>query len=305
MQKHTKGLIAPPHTPMNSDFSLDLGPIQDYYEMLVENGMIGAFLCGSTGESMSLSVRERLQVTEEWVDASDEDFRIIVHVGHTALPDCRQMAAHAAEVGADAIGMMPPVYFRPESVDDLAGFCALVAEAAPELPFYYYHIPAMTGVNLPMVDFLKAARDRIPNLAGMKFTYENLMDYGRCLRLGGGRFDMLFGRDEILLSALILGAKGAVGTTYNYAAGLYQGIIAAFEEGDLSAAQTGQARAVEFISVLREYGGLVAGKAIMKMLGVNCGPFRPPLRTLSHEEELSLRARLRETGFFDFCNRGI
>lgn len=301
VNRHITGLIAPPHTPMKADGSVDLDAIEPYAGMLAENGLRGAFVCGSTGESMSLSVQERLDLTEAWVEAAPDDFLVIVHAGHTALPDCKEIASHAQETGADAIAMMPPCYFKPQDIDDLVEFAAEVAAEAPDLPFYYYHIPVMTGVCLPMVNFLKVAGERIPNLAGMKFTHEDLMDYGRCLRLSGGRYDMLFGRDEILLSALVLGAKGAVGTTYNYAAPLYNGIMAAFEAGDISAAQAGQARATRLVAVERAFGGLRASKAIMKLMGLDCGPCRLPLRTLSSVEEKALRAGLAEIGFFDFC----
>ena len=97
---------------------------------------------------------------------------------------------------------MAPSFFRPSTVEQLVDFCAQIAEAAPGLPFYYYHFPAMTGVDFPMIDFLKGASRRIPNLKGIKFTHENLMDYNRCLHFEKDRFQILFGRDEMLLAAV-------------------------------------------------------------------------------------------------------
>src|SRR3954469_8189210 len=120
---------------------------------------------------------------------------------------------------------MAPFFFRPGTVQELVDFMAQVAAAAPALPFYYYHIPSMTGVHIPAAEFLRAAADRIPNLAGVKFTFENLMDYAECVRFSGGRFDVLFGRDEMLLAGLSLGAHGAIGSTYNFAAPVYHRII--------------------------------------------------------------------------------
>lgn len=112
-------------------------------------------------------------------------------------------------------------------------FCAGIAVAAPKLPLYYNQIPTMTGVSLPCADFLAAARDRIPNLAGVKFTYENLMDYLACVEFPEGRYDACFGRDEILLAGLSLGAAGAIGSTHNYAAPIYLRLMEAFHRGDL------------------------------------------------------------------------
>jgi N-acetylneuraminate lyase len=189
-------------------------------------------------------------------------------------------------------------------VEDLVACCREVAAAAPALPFYYYHMPSMSGVAFAMADFLEAAADRIPTLVGLKFTYENLMDFGLCLRMAGGRFDVLFGRDEILLSALALGARGAVGTTYNFAAPLYLRIIEAFRAGDMKTAADIQMRAAEMIRVLARAGGgsaIPSGKALMKMIGIDCGPVRLPLVGLEPDECDRLRTDLERIGFFEYC----
>src|SRR4029453_495456 len=144
---------------------------------------------------------------------------------------------------------------------------------------------------------------RIPNLAGAKFTFENLMDYSECVRFENGRFDVVIGRDEILLGALALVARGAIGTTYNFAAPVYQRILMAFAQGDLDHARLEQGRANAMISIFLRFGGLPAGKAIMQMIGLDCGPVRLPLRTLNEAERGELRAELERIGFFEFCSR--
>lgn len=301
---HLTGLIAAPPTAMRADGSVDQDTIERQAGALVSGGVRGAFVCGTTGESMSLTTSERLNVAERWCAVTPEGFAVIVHAGHTCLSDSREIAAHAQKIGARAIAAMPPFFFRPADVDALVAVGAEVAAAAPELPFYYYHIPAMTGVYLKMADYLPAAAKAIPTLAGMKFTYEDLMDYHRCLALESGRFNMLFGRDEILLSALVLGARGAVGTTYNLAAPLYLRVIDAFERGDLETARAAQHQAAEFIAVLARFGVIEATKAAMKLTGIDCGPVRPPLRPVEGERLDELRRALDEVGFFGFCIEG-
>jgi N-acetylneuraminate lyase len=151
------------------------------------------------------------------------------------------------------------------------------------------------------LDFLKEADGKIPNLAGIKFTHEDLMDYANARAFAGGKYAMLFGRDEILLAGLGFGAAGAVGSTYNFAAPLYLSLMRAFAADDLETARREQGRAREFIGVLQRHGGLVAGKAVMKLIGLDCGPARLPLRTLRTTEETSLRTDLEAVGFFDYC----
>jgi dihydrodipicolinate synthase/N-acetylneuraminate lyase len=204
---HLKGLIAAPFTAFHLDGTLHLEMIDRQAHSLAANGIVGAFVCGTTGEGLSLTTEERMQVAERWMAAAPASLRIIVHVGHHAIGDCQRLARHAAEIGAAAIGTLAPSFFKAACVSDLVDFCSGVASSAPELPFYYYHIPTMTGVSLPCVDFLTAAGGRIPNLAGLKFTFENLMDFLACVQLEGGRYDVIFGRDEILLAGLALGRR--------------------------------------------------------------------------------------------------
>ena len=295
---HLTGLIAAPFTAMHGDGSVNLDMVPRQAEDLVQSGVSGVFICGTTGEGPSLTTEERMQLAVEWRRAAGSELKVIVHVGHTSLLEAQRLAEHAQRIGADAVATMAPFFFKPAGVGDLVEFCAEVACAAPELPFYFYHIPSMTGVDVPMHDFLAEAAGRIPNLAGIKYTHEDLMDYSRCVGFGGGRFNLLFGRDEMLRAALTVGAEGAVGSTYNFAAPYYHEVIRAYRAGDLQAARSAQARANEVIAAFKQYGGLAAQKAIMRMIGVDCGPVRLPLRPLGCAEYEELKARLAELGFF-------
>lgn len=303
-QMRLKGLVAAPFTPFRKDGRVDLPVIERLAESLALNRVAGAFVCGTTGEGVSMTTAERMKVAERWQACAGGRLNVIVHVGHTSLGDARALAAHAQKIGAAAVGCVAPFCFRPATAADLAAFCAEVAAAAPELPFYYYHIPCVTGVSIPALDFLKAAAELIPNLAGVKFTHENLMDFAACVRWEGGRFDMVYGRDEMLLAGLSVGAQGAIGSTYNYAAPVYQRLLAAFRRGDLAAAQAEQARANAMIAVLVRYGGMPpAGKAFMRAVGLDCGGVRLPLRALTAAQEETLRAEAGAAGFFDFASK--
>ncbi|HEY0946897.1 MAG TPA: dihydrodipicolinate synthase family protein [Opitutaceae bacterium] len=300
-----RGLIAAPFTPFNNDRSLNPAAIPAYAALLRANGVGAAFVCGTTGEGLSLTVAERIRVAEEWMRVSDAALRIIVHVGHTALDDARALAAHAARIGAAAIGAMAPCFFKPRDADELVAWCEALAAAAPDVPFYYYHIPSMTGVTLPMVDFLARADGRIPSLAGIKYTHEDLDDYEACVQYSGGRYEILFGRDELLLEGWARQALGAVGSTYNYAAPLYRRLIEATERHDLARARLLQDQAIRMIKACNGVGvtHLAASKAIMALLGVDCGPVRLPLRQPDAAQLALLRENLESIGFSDFACR--
>lgn len=297
MKSILNGLVAAPFTAMHADGRLNLSLIAQQAKRLRDNGVQAAFVCGTTGEGASLTTEERMQVAERWVKAARGQLKVIVHVGQNSLGESRQLAAHAARLGAHAIATIGSTFFRPASVEQLVEFCAQIASAAPKLPFYYYHMPAMTGVNLPMVEFLRQGAKRIPNLAGLKFTDENLMSYAQCVQFENARFNILFGRDEILLAGLAMGATGAVGSTYNYMAPVYHHLMQAYQAGDLETARRWQQRSIDIIAVMARYGGLPAGKAMMKLVGLDCGPVRPPLRNLTAQELKAFRRDLAGVGF--------
>jgi N-acetylneuraminate lyase len=303
--RKTNGLIAAPFTPLRADGALNLDAIAPYARRLRDTGVVGGFVGGTTGEGMSLSLDERREVAARWVEVAPAGFRVIVHVGHNALPDSRALAAHAQEIGADSIACLAPFFFRPADVAGLVEWCAQVAAAAPALPFYFYHMPSMTGVSFPMADFLRVAGSRIPTLAGIKYTFEDLEDFGRCLQFDGGRYDVLFGRDERLLSALALGARGAVGSTYNFAAPHYHRLIAASAAGDAAAAAALQAQAVEMIKLCVQSGAhpIAAFKWLMRRVGIDCGPTRLPLRDLTSAQAQALGAKLDSLEQFDWGPR--
>jgi N-acetylneuraminate lyase len=258
-------------------------------QLLLESGVNGAFICGTTGESLSLTFGERMIVTDMWSTVVRGKMPIVVHVGCNSLPDACELAEHAAQSGADAIAVMAPSFFRP-NLDDLISYCAAIGQAAPETPLYYYDIPTMTNVAIPTARFLEEGAKRIPTLHGVKFTNNDLVTLQECLALGG--FDIVFGYDELLLAGLTLGVKGAVGSTYNFAAPLYQRLIDAFNRGDVATARAAQLQSVKLIRTLQEFGFSRASKTMMRLIGVDCGPVRLPLKVMTDDEVRELARRL-------------
>ncbi|MDE6074069.1 MAG: dihydrodipicolinate synthase family protein, partial [Muribaculaceae bacterium] len=200
-----KGLIDAPFTPMHPNGDINLEPIPAYAAMLAKNGLKGVFINGSSGEGYMLTPDERKKVAEAWVKASPEGFKVIVHVGSCCLRESAELARHAAEIGAWGIGAMAPPFPKIGRIEELVKYCEEIAKAAPQLPFYYYHIPAFNGAFLPMIELLKAVDGRIPNFAGIKYTFESLYEYNQCRLYKNGKFDMLHGQDETILPSLAQG----------------------------------------------------------------------------------------------------
>ncbi|MFM8633907.1 MAG: dihydrodipicolinate synthase family protein [Planctomycetia bacterium] len=301
MPHRFNGLIPATYTPLTADDAVDLPAIVPLTDQLIADGACGLYVCGSTGEGVSLSTGERRQVAEAFTAATRGRVPVIVHVGHDSLAEAAALAAHAAEIGADAISAMPPCYFAIRDAATAVECAAAVAAAAPQLPFYYYHIPVMTGVAIDVVDLLRQAGDRIPNFAGVKYTANTLHEFLECVALDGGRFEMLSGYDELLLPGLAVGARAAVGSTFNVATPLYARLMAAFAAGDLDRAREEQLRAVAMIRVLMRFPFHPAMKAVLAMIGTPCGACRPPLPRLSDADERRLRESLEAIGFFTWA----
>ena len=302
--KKINGYIVAPFTPMHSDGSLNLELIGDYASFLRRNGLDGVFTCGSTGEGALLTVAERKLVSEKWLDVAQGRLKVIVHTGGANLSDQIELASHAQNIGAYATATMAPAFLSPTRIQELGEFCAAIASAAPKLPFYYYHIPALNKCNLPIMDLLEFADKEIYNFAGVKYTHENLHEFSQCLRYDEDRYELFYGLDETFLTGLTYGCTAGIGGTYNHCYSIYREIKKAFERGDLTAARDLQHRSQLFVNVLKRYrGNIVGGKRIMKFLGFDLGPNRLPLQSISENEELQIKADLEEINFFDFCNK--
>jgi N-acetylneuraminate lyase len=278
------GLIAAAHTPFNAAGRLDANVIHQQYELFRESGVDGVFLGGTTGEGHSLSCAERRTVLDAWVGVSEGEYPVIAHIGHASVRDAVRLAKHAAKAGAWAIAAMAPIYYKPRTLEELVEYLAAIAAGAPDLPFYFYDAPDFTGVRFPTEQVLEWGRLRIPTLRGAKFTSTDLRTYARCLRLDPP-FNVLVGYEETWMPAITLGARGAIGATINFAAPLYRRIYDAMSVGDLANAQAEHAKALELNVVLERFGVVRASKAIMALMGLNCGDVRLPLRPF-HEAEM-------------------
>ena len=296
---HFRGLMAAPFTPFDGKGELNLEVIPSYVDKLIADGLKGIFVCGSNGEGPNMTTEERMTVAESFKKAVGSRIQVYVHVGHSSIRESQRLAEHAMDIGADAISSVAAFYFKPGNVKMLVDALADIASAAPSVPFYYYNIPHLTGINLDMIDLLQRADKKIANLKGIKYTATTLWEYQLCLNEAKGKFDILFGLDEMLLPALVVGAKGAIGSTYTFAAPLYLEVIEAFENGNLVAARSKMLYLVEMVKILLKFPPIPAQKSIMKRCGLDLGACRLPLATLSREEETSLCAQLDSLGFFE------
>lgn len=305
MSRYNVEILPAVFTPFHQDLSVDYRQVNSLYQYCINSGFGGVFLNGTTGECMSLQTEERKKLLKTWINCrtKNPDFKIFVHVGSNNLYEAAALAEHAQAEGADAIAMVPTFYFRPKTLEDLIDQCRYVAAAAPELAFYYYNIPALTGVNFPLPAFLKAAAREIPTFSGLKNSHQDLLDYQQCLQAAKKKYSLYSGTDELFMMAYVAGNRNYVGSTYNFMGEFYWRLLDAYHAGDLQTLTSLQEEASFIYGILNDYNSLIAGKEIMNHLGIPCGPVRKPLRNLTAAEKERLIARLQQTSFFEFAHR--
>ncbi|TNM87359.1 hypothetical protein fugu_005580 [Takifugu bimaculatus] len=210
--------------------------------------------------------------------------QVIVHVGCMSLKDSQELARHAAHIGASGIAVIAPSFFKPSTAEVLQTFLQEIAAVAPTLPFYYYHLPAVTGVKVPAREVLQNIEKLIPSFRGVKFSGSDLLDFGQCVSCSPPHWSLLYGVDEQLLAGLVLGAHGAVGSTYNYLGCHINNLISAFNRGDLIQARSIQFQLQELLSYAIKLGfDLGVNKQLMiEVSGLSLGPPRLPVRPCPH-----------------------
>lgn len=294
--KKLQGLIAAAHTGFKPDGSVNLAIIKDQVNMLVKQRVTGVYISGTTGEGICCSVAERKAVMDEWAKYGKGKLFLIVHIGALSLKDVQELGAYAVKVGMDATSIVPPNFFKPGSIDMLIQYLKEALKTSTKLPFYYYHT-GMSGVNFDMEAFLKAADGKIKNLAGIKFNYADLYMFQRCLRYGGGKFDITWGIDEWFAGAVALGAQSAIGSTYNYSAGIYYKIWDAVKKGNLKAVEAGMKKVCDIVDILVQYGGVAGGKVMCKMWGLDLGDVRLPNKSLKPADKAAIVRRIKKIGY--------
>jgi len=300
-----RGLVAAVVTPMNAKGDLDLSVVPRVVDYLASKGITGIYIAGSTGEGMSLTDEERRGVAEAYVGAAKGRMKSFVQVGHNSLRASADLAGHAESIGADAVSATPTGYFKVSGEAELVEGLLPIVEAAPKTPFYYYHIPFLSGVNLDPIKLTDISMDRLPTFCGIKYSDGASLHNLPLLESVAPGLEFLSGSDEAYLMSFAQGYKAAVGSTYNYAAPIYNNVRKSLSVGDFKRAQVWQKHALEMITAMFETCGRSSLKVMMQMVGIDCGPVRRPIDPASPDQIIALRKRLDTMGWFEWIKEDL
>ena len=291
-----RGIIAALLTPFDEAGQVRHAAIKPLVSRLIDEGIAGLFVCGTTGLWWLLSTEERMDIADSALKAVEGRIKVMIHVGAHRTEDSIRLAQHAEQIGADAISALPPtgIPYPPEAVwqhfKDIGASCAL--------PLYLYHLPQVHGDLITMDRFIEAL-DSIPTLAGVKFSSYQIDHLIELKIKSAGRLNILSGCTEQLLSTLVCGAQGSVCSWYNLLPRLACKISACVADSDLAQARELQHTLIKLIVDIRSKGHHLLCRLVSEC-GVDVGVPRKPLPRMSDEEYKRLLPDIKQSGLFDW-----
>jgi 4-hydroxy-tetrahydrodipicolinate synthase len=287
-----RGIFVPIATCFKGRFgtSLDSQALTRLVNYLIANGVDGIMPLGTSGEFGLLNRTERREVIRTSVETSKGRVPVVAGVSSSGTDNAIRLAKDAEEVRADVVISTGPYYYRTNSEGLLLHFQSIIDEVS--LPLMIYNIPSWAGYNIP-AEVVEKLADRNPGrIIGVKFTTNDLGEFLSYLRLLRNRMSIMIGSDELIFSALELGAAGAVVGSANVLPRETADIYENFSRGDFEKARSIQAKIDPFTQTM-VLGTYPAGvKAALDLIGLSCGPVRRPLLNLSAKEISKVKASL-------------
>lgn len=252
----------------------------------LDAGIEAVVLGGTTGESPTLSDKEKLELYRRGKAFAGSDAMIICGTGSNDTKHAVELSIAAQEAGADALLVVTPYYNKanPE------GLCAhyLAVAHSVHIPVIIYNVPGRTGVDVPISVYKQLSR--VPNIAGVKEASTDTVKIARIRNACGADLPIWSGNDDQAVAAMALGAQGVISVLSNVMPVETQAMAQAALSGDFDTASALQCSMLPLIDALFSEVNPIPVKAAMAMIGFDCGPCRLPLGTLSKENQENLKA---------------
>lgn len=276
-----RGIFTALLTPMHEEGTIDFDSLARLVEHQIDQGVAGFYVGGSTGESFLLTGEERMQILEAVVRAARGRVAVIAHVGCMSTMESVRLAQHAERQGVDAISAVVPFYYKVTLKEIREHYEAIMS--AVSLPMILYHFPGATGVSLSM-DFYETM-SRHPQCIGVKFTSLDLFQMQQIRARCGPDFLIFNGHDEVYGGGALLGADGAIGSTFNMMPRLFAGMFDRISREAWPSVRTAQEEANEVIAHMMKFDVIPYEKYILHLQGVfACPKARQPLKQFTAEE---------------------
>jgi N-acetylneuraminate lyase len=280
MAKAISGIIPALVTPFNSECEVDCRALRELVNHLVNAGVNGFYVCGSTGECFLLSDDERAKVMEAVAEETNGRVPIIAHVGALSTAKAAEYAKIAQSLGYSAVSSVPPFYYQ-YGFSEIARFYGDISSSA-DLPLIVYNIPALSGVSVNSEN-LSEITDAC-DVMGLKYTSYDLFELEKISRKFP-EIRLYNGHDEVFANALPVGIDGAIGSTFNVMPQKYLAISSAYSRGDVEQASAIQHECNAVIEKLILAGVNRGIKYLLTKMGIPCGSCRPPCAEMDERQK--------------------
>lgn len=284
--KHLGGIHAALLTPFDTTDAVDWKANEALVAFIIKQGVHGLYVSGSSGEAMLQSVEERTDCLRHVAGCAKDKLALIAHVGAAATRDVLKLADVAHASGYQAISAVTPYYYQFSRAEVMAHYRTIADQSA--LPLIIYNFPAITQA-FSVAELSTLLQHK--NIIGVKHTSTDLFALERLRRHCPDAL-IYNGYDEMVLGGLSMGARGAIGTTYNLMGDLFVAILHLYEQAQMQEALNLQRMANVIIEALIEVGVMPGCKMALEMMGVPVGFARQPFRRLTSEDRVRLETAL-------------
>lgn len=280
-------------TPFLADQSVDYEGLDRLLEYHVSHATDSIIICGTTGESSTLSEEEHMDVIKFAVERVKGRIPVIAGTGSNSTKTTIDMSKEAAECGADGLLIVTP-YYNKTTQEGIVQHYASVAKEA-KAPIIMYNVGSRTGLNIEAATAARIFRE-VDNVVGIKEASGNISQVAKVMQLTDGKIDLYSGNDDQIVPLLSLGAKGVISVLANVAPDETHDICAKFFAGDMQGSLALQLRALPLISQLFCEVNPIPVKKAVELMGLPSGGLRMPLIDISKENEAKLAQAMKEFG---------
>ena len=281
-------------TPMHEDGSVNYEKLEEILEFQIANSTDAVIICGTTGESSTMTHGEHLKTIKFAVDKVAKRVPVIAGTGSNCTETAIMMSKEAASYGVDALLVVTPYYNKATQKGLIAHYTA-IANAVPETPIIMYNVPSRTGCNLQPATVAALVKN-VKNIVGIKAASGDLSQIAKMMSMAGEDLELYSGNDDQILPIMSLGGLGVISVLSNVAPKQPHDIVMKFMEGDTREAARLQLEAIPLINALFCEVNPIPVKTAMNMMGMEVGPLRMPLCEMEESNKETLAKAMKDYG---------
>lgn len=281
-------------TPMCEDGKVNYDKLEEMLEFQIANSTDAIIICGTTGESSTLTHGEHLQTIKFTIDKVAKRIPVIAGTGSNCTETAIMMSKEAASYGADALLIVTPYYNKATQKGLIAHYTA-VANEVPDTPIIMYNVPSRTGCNIQPATAVALAKN-VKNIVGIKAASGDLSQIAKMMSMADGCIELYSGNDDQVLPLLSVGGLGVISVLSNVAPKFTHDMVMKYFEGDTAGATEMQLKAIPLINALFCEVNPIPVKEAMNLMGMNVGPLRMPLTEMEPANKELLAKAMKDFG---------